>query len=232
LFSVNITLPSNATSLSFQSFATNPFGSTTGITNTFSGFNYNSVGTLLAVNFKTFEAKLSFENIVNLTWEVEDEEFHDRYEVERSIDGKNWNSIDVVSDLLARNSKKVYPYEDTKPLLGTIYYRIVHYDLLGEITFSRLRSIENNANQFRISTSPNPSPTSELLTLNLNLVDKGNYQIALFDQFGRKIYETNKTLSQEDHIVLIEYPLSQGIYFVKMSLNDKKIYETLKVIKI
>src|SRR5690606_4758494 len=84
----------------------------------------------LPVHFIDFRGKLQANESVRLDWEVENDQQHSHFEVERSSDGQNFEKIGNGA------LSKPYYFIDQTPLLGNNYYRIKQYDIDGKYTYS------------------------------------------------------------------------------------------------
>lgn len=110
---------------------------------------------LLPVTIITFDAFME-ENQVHLFWVTTTEINNDRFEIERSTDGKKFEKIGEVlasSDLAA---EKHYRYIDPAPLSGIKYYRLKQLDHDGKFAYSKMASVESSLHE-DFSISPNPS---------------------------------------------------------------------------
>ena len=76
---------------------------------------------------------------VSLDWATDREEAHSHFEVERSLDADNWQSIARISSAGDSRETKTYQYLDGKPL-AVNYYRLKSVDLDGTATYSSIQS--------------------------------------------------------------------------------------------
>ena len=88
-------------------------------------------------------------DVVNLEWATASELDNDRFVVERSVDGFNFQPVLTRSG--AGNSTSVIEYQDVdrSPLPGLSYYRLGQIDLDGTTTWSDLVPVEFNASGTR-----------------------------------------------------------------------------------
>ena len=89
--------------------------------------------------------------------------------------------------------------------------------------------IENSIDDANVSLFPNPS--SESTTIFYHLNSKGNVKIELFDVVGKKVVEINNNNQADgDYSTIIskqDYNLTNGIYFVKFSIDGKMVTKKL-----
>lgn len=85
-------------------------------------------------------------------------------------------------------------------------------------------SVEENANGFSFTVSPNPF--SDHLHLNYSLEEKSNVEISLVDVLGRRIIlsasEIQNAGKHEQELNLASLPLAKGIYFLELNVNGKR----------
>lgn len=95
---------------------------------------------------------------VLLHWMTTSEQDNKGFDVERSLDGKQWESLGfVVSQAQEGNShlKLSYAYTDHSPVIGRNFYRLKQMDINGRYVFSPVRSVVfEKANV--INVYPNP----------------------------------------------------------------------------
>lgn len=115
------------------------------------GFAFASVSTLgfqsyiLPVKFLGFDvARKGNEALVQ--WSTSEEVNASRYELERSADAANWNTICTIP--AAGNSNNVNHYSFTDKSVGSkmVYYRIKQVDRDGRYSFTAVRSIKTDGN--------------------------------------------------------------------------------------
>ncbi len=126
-------------------FATSTFS-------TFSPFIVSKTGTVLPVKLLGLYAKFVSTG-VQVNWNVANEAGTLKYEVEKSVDGRNFTLAGIVS-AAGRNT---YSYIDQviSPA-STIYYRLKISDINGKITYSDV-VILKQGNNVEISVYPNPA---------------------------------------------------------------------------
>ncbi len=154
---------------------------------------------------------------IKIEWATTSEQNNDRFEVQRSSDGRTWQIIASVQGNGTTSASNTYRVYDESPLNGINYYVIRQYDADGHSYLSDvrfLRMIKEGASLVLIS--PNPSRSG----INFSLTDKGasNVEAILNDINGRTIYrEIIKTLQANvsNKLNLRQQP-APGIYFLKL----------------
>jgi len=98
-----------------------------------------------------------------LTWSTTEEVNSDRFEIQRSSEGKSWEQIGTVASNGESSTLKNYHFIDQTPLNGQNLYRLRMVDKDGTFAYSRVRSLtqENGPIAFVY-----PNPATEKVFLN------------------------------------------------------------------
>ncbi len=161
-----------------------------------------NTGSAFPVHLLTFTAKLKDNNAL-LNWQVENEQNFDRYQIERSPNGKDFAARGAVK---AAN-KKEYSYTDNVsselavvsnqnsqiPTNNSLYYRLKLIDRDGTFTYSPIRQLTINHLQLTIA----PNPAHNIVTITGDKLKT----ITLADNAGRtvltKVAGNNKSIEIE-----------------------------------
>jgi hypothetical protein len=163
-------------------------------------------------------------NTNDLSWKTATEEAGDRFEIERSVDGKNFDKIGAID--AKGSAPSVYGFIDQSPLSGTNYYRLKFMNSDGSIFYSNIASANLSENkESAISVYPNP------MTDKLNIAVSGDVstatEILLLDGLGRTCYKQGVTKS--GIITINTSQLVSGIYFIRYSnAKEQKIIKVKK----
>lgn len=98
---------------------------------------------LLPVSFTSFYISRSDNNIA-LSWSTDREMNNSHYEVERSIDGREWKKIAMFLGAGTTNNVNTYTYTDRNISNPVIYYRIRQVDISGRSVYSSVKTIRGN----------------------------------------------------------------------------------------
>jgi uncharacterized delta-60 repeat protein len=155
-----------------------------------------------------------------LHWSTEDEINVAKYEIQKSKNGREFNSIGSLS----AGSRK-YIFTDDKPLPGANFYRLKMIDKDEKFEYSPIRIINNNGN---IKVSIYPVPVKGTLNLQMYSSKKEKAQITVTDILGKTIITTTISLEAGlNHTLINLQTLNKGAYFLKVVTsegnNTKKI---------
>ena len=122
--------------------------------NTYTAYTLASRVTPLPVTLASFDAKPEGQTAL-LTWVTTEETNSDRFEIERSIDGKAWASVGTVKAMGESVVRKEYNFIDASPSGGRNFYRLNMIDRDDTHAYSRIRLVEwHGAGQW---VFPNPA---------------------------------------------------------------------------
>lgn len=182
----------------------------------------------LPVELTHFQAS-SKDNNVNLHWQTATETNNAGFEIERSEDGKKFNSIAWMEGQGTSYENQKYVFEDENLRAGlTYYYRLKQVDFDGTFDYSKIVNIRlKNGREAVSDFYPNPV-SSFLTTIEINSKENGQWTANIFDGAGRAIYNEQRFL-EKGHTkwVLDLKNLSKGLYFVKFGNGKEQYYRKL-----
>ena len=148
---------------------------------------------------------------VNLDWSTATEINSDRFEVEHSLNGKEWNFIGSVNSALESKTRLDYHFTHANPAESNNYYRLKMIDKDETFAFSSIKSVDLE----NVSLEIYPNPVTDRLTIKMdNWNNVSNVQ--LINLVGNTVYDSGKIPSQSVNVA----NLKQGIYIVKIGKND------------
>ena len=202
---------------------------TSTMVSSFSPFTLGDIASPLPVELLDFDAQLA-EKTVSLRWTTASEINSDIFEIQRSKDGKIFETIHTRDAAGFSNSVIDYSTYDLAPYPGVSYYRLKMTDQDGSYVYSQLRAIEIMDHEPNIQLSPNPLTGNEI-HLDLFNFSKGNLQIVIRDMNGKTCYD--KKFEIEDHAakVLLQtgHSLAKGSYTVSVISQSGVIIKKLIV---
>jgi hypothetical protein len=186
--------------------------------------DYRTNGTFsqspLPVTFISFDAK-RVNSTVLLTWKIAGEENVDRYEVERSEDGRSFSRIGQIQS----HGKDTYTFTDDAPL-QTAYYRIRNVDKDGAYKYSTIARITGSKSAIVLRAFP--QPVASVLTLQHPAIE-GKTLVSITNADGRVVRSIQPSTGSMQTFVDMS-SLAKGMYFIRIAGENGQI-ETLKVLK-
>ncbi|MCE7044314.1 T9SS type A sorting domain-containing protein [Dyadobacter sp. CY312] len=186
----------------------------------FSGFFVTTEGaTALPVTLINFKAQKQ-ENAVTLTWQTTEETNSDRFEIEHSVNSKQWVNIGSVVSHRESNSLQNYTHTHLTPVTGENLYRLKMIDRAtdrqdGSFAYSRIVSVKMDA---RSDISLYPNPGYENVTVTSKIPVSAYKLVSATGQVIKEKQEQNQSLI---HVPLAKVP--PGIYVMQLSLQNGQV---------
>lgn len=191
-----------------------------------SGFSYfyahsaNPGNVPLPVSLLSFAGK-KIENTSLLQWITASEQNNSHFVLERSKDGKQFNTLSnkIYSKAINGNSatQLTYDFVDQSPLGGNNYYRLQQTDLDGNMSYSKVVNVYHG-NETMVSLYPNPVNTQ--LNIEINIPNASIAQIKIMDATGRVVRAVDMQLQAGNNKSDISMEgLADGVYMIKITNN-------------
>jgi len=175
-----------------------------------------SLGAPLPITLTFFRVKGATEEGITLEWETSTELNFDHFNVQRSFNGKDFQTISIVKGHGTTKESHEYLFTDKRALSGTSYYRLQSIDFDGHTeTFNVVFALfETDKNVFLY-----PIPVTESkLFFRLNFEPEYNVLISIISMTGIEVKKALIDAGETD----AEVPLllEPGMYLVRMSSID------------
>ncbi len=164
---------------------------------------------ILPVTGLEFNAAKQNNNAV-LNWKTFTETNNTGFQIERSMDAMNYDSIGFVAGRGVNGNGAMYSFSDKSPLNGISYYRLKLKDISGGYTFSTVKSLEFTKLP---SITVYPNPVQNVLYLKSTIL-LGNASVQIYDASGKLIKSTVLTGTG-----ILQVPvenLARGIYYANI----------------
>ncbi len=176
----------------------------------------------LPVKLIFFDGKL-VGTTVQLQWITASEINSDYFEVLRSSDGVNFESIGKVNATGNSVDFLSYVFVDSAPLNGINYYKLVQYDFDGAHEEFNIVAIDNTSSDFKISALY-PNPASSFISINFQTEQQGTVNLFIYDALGRTVYSAPlASIKGENKFIIPLNNLSNGNYFVRITNSNNEI---------
>jgi len=168
-------------------------------------------------------------NTVNLDWSTATETNSDKFIIERSANGTEFNN-QLGSVKAAGNSTTVqrYRFNDLSPMNKWNYYRLKQLDTDGKYAYSKTASVYFDKEAF---LSVYPNPVRDVTTIEFMTAQAGKINIEVYDSKGSLMIRTtyNPMAGMNRTSVNME-SFSKGIYTLKC-YTEKNTLGVMKLIK-
>lgn len=173
------------------------------------------------ISFVTVDASTREDDIA-VTWKVASEFSIDRYQVERSTDGTNFETAGTRMSEGNNDLAKIYSWFDAYPQPGIYYYRIKCIGKNGVVAYSNIAKVKVVKSAPAMFVFPNPA-TSNTIGLQMNRMPGGVYETILISEDG-KVVDRNKIIhigGTGTESIKPKYVLPNGNYRIEVTAPDK-----------
>ncbi|NIJ54871.1 cellulase family glycosylhydrolase [Dyadobacter arcticus] len=176
------------------------------------------LGGPLPVSLISFKAEETDAGDINLSWKTAEEINFKGFEIERSLNGKDFSRIAAIATKELQ-SQNTYEYMDRGLKQDVGYYRLKMVDLDGSYTYSSVAVVIRKRDS---ELTVYPSPAQDFVLLNAQEHDFPA-KVKILDSNGRSII--SQIIQKKDEKINIA-SLAEGLYIVVM--NDKVVGKLLK----
>ncbi|WP_254411177.1 T9SS type A sorting domain-containing protein [Dyadobacter diqingensis] len=166
----------------------------------------------MPVTLISFTATKMDNAAVNLDWITSSEVNSREFQVEKSVDAKNWAILQTVPAANESKTNRNYRGLDQTPFSGMNYYRLKMIDLDDSFAYSRIQSIDAGET---ITTSLFPNPVSGTLNIRASQWDKVQ-RVDLINLAGVSVYQSGG--GSPSVINVKGFPA--GLYLVRLTYTD------------
>jgi hypothetical protein len=192
-----------------------------------SGMWKGIVGPALPIELTEFKGTLQNNKTALLQWSTSAEYNSKHFELEKSIDGINYNKIVTIAAAGNSNSPKQYSYVDRQPLTEKNYYRLRSVDMdnagkLSNIVLLKLTGVNQD-----MQVLGNPFKNNTLVVRFVKSPDEKG-ELRLHDMSGRLM--ARRTIGPGEQLITFNIPAAAaGTYNLQAVINGKTY--TAKVLK-
>ncbi|TDB65793.1 T9SS type A sorting domain-containing protein [Arundinibacter roseus] len=173
------------------------------------------------VSLLSFTAQKEAQTAV-LSWGTAEEINSDRFEIEHSLTGKQWQKIGAVAAQGNSRQTNWYSFVDDNPANGTNLYRLRMIDKDGSNEVTRARSLDF---EILVETTLYPNPVVEKLLIKADDLSKIR-RVELYNATGRTVF-VSETISAQGIDVK---NLPNGFYVVRVTRTNGSS-DSFKVLK-
>jgi hypothetical protein len=171
------------------------------------------VSCVLPVELTGFNVESDSRSVL-LNWTTESEKDNAYFNIQRSINGVDWEFVEQVDGAGNSTTPLNYTIRDSKPYFGLSYYQLIQVDLSGRTNYKDIKSVNHES----LELMAYPNPTSGMIKLSgvNNLNEK---EIEVFDLQGVK-FDVDASMIVNNELNLSSF--ENGIYYI-MLMNNQPI---------
>lgn len=151
---------------------------------------------------------------VSINWATASEENNWKFEIEKSIDQKEWSTIGEVKGMGSSSMVSKYSFRDESVVNGTAYYRVKQIDFNGKYSYSDMVSVKAGID--------NEEPTISYNADKLGYVVRGNKitDIQVTNMNGESKYTASGDCDEQ-----VIPSLVPGVYLVQIHTASNTYYQ-------
>jgi hypothetical protein len=179
----------------------------------------------LPVELISFTGKTATEGIA-LNWATASEKDNDHFEVQRSADGRSFETIGTVKGNGNSSTKLAYSFTDKTAKANLNYYRLRQVDFNGKFEFSKVISVNGKAGKnMDMVVYPNPSTDGVFNVRTAQPIEVATLQI--MDMSGRVLHTKEVRNTNEISLDGKAYGMKPGIYLVSLKAGTEAMVQKL-----
>ena len=164
----------------------------------------------------------------SLTWTTQENDIVSAFELQRSTNGTNFQSVKFINATDKYSSYKTYVNINDVSDLKTaiVFYRLkIHYAKENS-SYSQIIKLNNE-----VAVSIYPNPSNKYIQINISSSSKGEAIICAYDLSGKSLYKIRITTNegQTQHTIKEVESWSPGIYMVSIKAGGKQQWHKIIV---
>lgn len=188
------------------------------------GFYFSHAKTsALPIDLLNFDVSSVENNYVNLYWRTASEINNDFFNIERSINGVDWEIVKDIDGAGNSSSMLNYSTKDYNPYSGISYYRLKQTDFDGQFSYSKIRSVNSGKiEDSKIEIYPIPANDKVTIAGSKNEIE----QITIYSVLGQDVTSLTQQIENNKTKLVIDLSkLTSGIYYLKTRTTTNKVYK-------
>ncbi len=187
-------------------------------------------GTVIPLTLLSFDGRID-QGMAALEWRTANEFNVARFEVQRSLDGRSFESVGSLP-ALNESVTRLYRYTDSQFALlagGPVYYRLRMVDQNGAVKYSRTVMLKTTKSTLIAELFPNPVKSKLFVRLLADV--PGPYSLRIYDAAGKNLLQHSFPVVSGRNVLPIQVVgMPQGLYLIQL-VNEKGEQVQLKFIK-
>ncbi|MEN9999600.1 MAG: hypothetical protein RI922_2590 [Bacteroidota bacterium] len=179
----------------------------------------SSTDSPLPVELTSFNTDCNEGKGVSVTWSTASEHNSSYFDVLKSEDGHNWRSIAIVSATGNSVNHIDYGVVDDEKMNGTVYYKLMQYDIDGKSKeYGPVSSNCNLQKEMVVKTYPNPS--GQEFYVEVIAPESTTTVISIIDSHGKTVFTRTVDTNKGSNLYTFEeLNILPGMYYIQIS-ND------------
>ena len=183
----------------------------------------------LPVDLVSFSGKSGNKEVL-LNWVTAWERQNEGFNIQKSTNGRSFESIGFVPGNTTTQLQSVYEFRDADVMPGTLYYyRLKQNDIGGGFALSQIIAVRANAGELESESLVSPNPSRGSFTLSGQRAEAAT--VKLYTAVGVEIpIRTLQTGNSKTLDITTTPGLAPGLYYLKVNAVDGSTPKMLKVL--
>ena len=184
---------------------------------------------ILPVTLTQFRAFPQDDQTTRLAWSTSSETNNDYFDVEYSVDGKDFIKIGRRTGAGTTTTPQDYSFVHESPIAGVNYYRLKQVDFDGDFEYSDIEVV--NFGQIEASEMLlYPNPARDVLTIRSSKLTEQQVDMEIYNTNGELVLQRNYEAFEASQQIGIRN-LPAGQYFLQMRTNEEVFTERFTISK-
>lgn len=171
---------------------------------------FEGVGVVLSIRLLNFNVAKQ-NNTAQLTWVTAFEQNSSHFDIERSVDGRNFTKIGQVLASVNSSDIKWYAFKDMVPVTGVNYYRLKLVDIDLKFEYSEIRTLKIDVDN---AVTVFPNPATQVINVKLASPVTSNVSLVIYDAAGKKM--RSLVCANLPIITINIEDLLEGVYIIQL----------------
>jgi len=191
-----------------------------------------SINTTATIRFPSRSTLTSFQalyrkNAVDINWNTAADNHSNRFQVERSLDGNNFEKIGEV-EVYIPSAKEDYTFtdnvHDALAKKNDLYYRLRQVDAANRVTYSKVLIVRTYGTKSVAAVSVTPDPGVNDIQVNVQLKEKSFVMMRISDNNGGELIRKTAMGQNGTNLFNIEGTdqLQPGMYQLEVIINSNE----------
>jgi hypothetical protein len=172
-----------------------------------------------------FEANMQTDGTVRLNWVTLAEENAAHFDVLRSANGSEWNTLSTVQANGNTTGESDYSFVDQQPALGTNSYRLRISSTDGKQMYSAIKVIKNSSVQ---SLTVFPNPTKDVINIYMGSAITSDLTMRMININGQLV-KSQKIAAGSNMLTIPVSNYASGVYVLQFTDQDG-LSKTIKLL--
>lgn len=190
----------------------------------FSAFYVNAAPLALPLQLLSFTGKNNHATNT-LQWITTAEQGVNRFEIERSTDGKtHWETLDKVKVQGETVEAQYYQFIDDKPLAKS-FYRLKIVEQTGKFEYSEVVFLALDIHPITFAVFPNPADQQ----LQIQVAGDKAGEVEIIDLIGEQVWSSRQLQIESNTFSLNVKDWKSGVYLIRLQLGQERLIKKIVI---